>query len=236
MLIGCHWLPDHPNCPTCTQDCAGRVIIVLARSPEMSTKVFVLPIDPTSQSDLSPLTSVHPVELWNTVPTDSKTAKVGTTRFFYNTPPSQPGNTNVTVVVSLGEGFDRKTGDAKRELVRKAIGSSIKHIKELGDGEKSVVIDASIDAHAAGLPNPGFLDYKAHSITAVATHLAKYKFTLKTSPPSPYKPGEGQAVPQQLSFEPLQGSIKWKIGVKYANAQNFARTVPLFSSTPKADR
>ena len=201
----------------------------------MSTKVFVLPIDPTSQSGLSPLPSVNPVELWRTVPTGSKPAKVGTTRFFYNTP-SQPGNADATAVVSLGEGFDKKTGDARRELVRKAIGSSIKQIKELGDGEKSVVVDASIDAHAAGLPNLGFLNYKAHSITAVATHLAKYKFTLKTSPPSPYKPGEGQAVPQQLSFEPLQGLKEWETGVVYANAQNFARTVPLVSLGPMANR
>ena len=201
----------------------------------MSTKVFVLPIDPTSQSGLSPLPSVNPVELWRTVPTGSKPAKVGTTRLFYNTP-SQPGNADATAVVSLGEGFDKKTGDARRELVRKAIGSSIQQIKELGDGEKSVVVDASIDAHAAGLPHPGFLNYKTHSITAVATHLAKYKFTLKTSPPSPYKPGEGQAVPQQLSFEPLQGSKEWETGVVYASAQNFARTVPLVSLGPMANR
>ena len=202
----------------------------------MSTKVFVLPIDPTSQG-LSPLTTVDPVELWSTVPTASKPAKVGTTRFFYNTPPSQPGNSDATAVVSLGEGFDKKSGNARRELVRKAIGSSIKQIKELGDGEKHVVVDASKDAHAAGLSNTGFSrNCKTHSITAVATHLANYKFTLKTSPPSPYKPGEGQAVPQNLSFGPLQDSKEWETGVVYANAQNFARTVPLFSSRPKADR
>ena len=201
----------------------------------MSTRVFVLPIDPTSQSASSPLPSVNPVELWSTVPTGSKPAKVGTTRIFYNTP-SQPGKADATAVVSLGEGFAKKTGNAKRELVRKAIGSSIKQIKDLGDGEKYVVVDASKDAHAAGLPNPSFRDYKTHTITAVATHLSKYKFTLKTSPPSPYKPGEGQAVPHNLSFRPLQDSKEWETGVVYANAQNFARTVPLFSSRPKADR
>ncbi|KAH9040065.1 cytosol aminopeptidase family, catalytic domain-containing protein [Lactarius pseudohatsudake] len=176
---------------------------------EMSTTVFVLPIDPASQTGSSSLPAVDPVQLWSTTPAGSKPAKVGTTRVFYNTPPSQSGTTDATAVVSLGEGFDKKTGNARRELVRKAIGSSIKQIRDLGDEKKSVVVDASKDAHAA----------------AVATHLAKYKFTLKTSPPSPFKPGEEQAVSQVLSFKPLQDSKEWDTGVVYANAQNFARTL-----------
>jgi aminopeptidase len=123
--------------------------------------------------------------------------------------------------VSLGEGFDKKTDNARRELVRKAIGSSVKQIRELGDGKKDVIVDTSKDAHAA----------------AVAAHLAKYKFTLKTSPPSPYKPGEGQAVPQDLSFKPLQDSQDWETGIVYANAQNLARTLtelPANMLTPTA--
>jgi aminopeptidase len=52
--------------------------------------------------------------------------------------------------VSLGEGFDGKTGDARRELVRKAVGSGVKQAKELGDGAKDIIVDASTDAHAAG--------------------------------------------------------------------------------------
>lgn len=67
-------------------------------------------------------------------------------------------------------------------------------------------------------------------IAAVAAHLAKYKFTLKTSPPSPYRPGSGSAVPQELSFRPLQDSQEWETGVIYAEAQNLARTVPVVSS------
>ena len=116
----------------------------------MSTKVFVLPIDPTSQSGSGTLPSVNPVELWNTAPTGSKPLKVGTTRIFYNTPRADQGNTNATAVVSLGEGFDGKTGDARRELVRKAVGSGVKQAKELGDGAKDIIVDASTDAHAAG--------------------------------------------------------------------------------------
>lgn len=119
----------------------------------MSTKVFVLPIDPTSQSGSGILPSVNPVELWNTAPTGSKPPKVGMTRIFYNTPRADQGNTNATAVVSLGEGFDGKTGDARRELVRKAVGSGVKQVKELGDGAKEIIVDASTDAHAAGQPS-----------------------------------------------------------------------------------
>jgi aminopeptidase len=202
---------------------------------EMSTFV-VLPIDPTSQPGSSPLTSVDPVELWRTTPTGSKAAKVGTTRLFYNTPLCQPGKTDATAVVSLGEGFDKKDDNARRELVRKAIGSSIKQIRELGDGKKDVVVEASKDAHAAGLLTSGFAcRHGTHLATAVAAHLAKYKFTLKTSPPSPYTLGEGQVVPQDFSFRPLEDSQDWETGVVYANAQNLARTVPSISSRPKAD-
>ena len=119
----------------------------------MSTKLFVLPIDPTSQPGSATVSSVDPVELWNTAPTGSKPPKVGTTRIFYNTPRADQGNINATAVVSLGEGFDKKTGDARRELVRKAVGSGVKQVKELGDGSKDIVIDASTDAHAAGEPS-----------------------------------------------------------------------------------
>jgi cytosol aminopeptidase len=118
----------------------------------MSTKVFVLPIDPASQSASGVLSPVDPVELWNTTPKGSKPPKVGTTRIFYNTPRADHGNVNVTAVVSLGDGFDKETGDARRELVRKAIGSGIKQIRELGDGAKDIIVDASEDAHAAGGP------------------------------------------------------------------------------------
>ena len=120
----------------------------------MSTKVYVLPIDPTSQPAPASgvLPSVDPIELWNTAPTGSKPPKVGTTRVFYNTPRANQGSTNATALVSLGEGFEGKTGDARRELVRKAVASGVKQAKELGDGAKDIVVDASEDAHAAGKP------------------------------------------------------------------------------------
>ncbi|KAI0268596.1 leucine aminopeptidase [Gloeopeniophorella convolvens] len=199
---------------------APRASLLHPTTRSMSSQLYVLPLDPSADSSSGAVPGVDPTQLWRTAPTGSKPAKVGTTRVFYNTP-AQQGGASATAVVSLGEGFAKKTGDARRELVRKAVGSGVKQVKELGDGEKKVAIDASADAHAA----------------AVAAHLARYKFTLKTSPPSAFKPGDGKDVPEKVSFAPLQGSKEWDAGVVYAEAQNLARTLmelPANMLTPTA--
>jgi len=210
-----------------SRDSLSRTII-----KAMSTKVYVLPIDPTSQPSPASgvLPSVDPIELWNTAPTASKPPKVGTTRIFYNTPRAEQGNINATALVSLGGGFEAKTGDARRELVRKAVASGVKQVRELGDGARDIVVDASEDAHAAGKLYLDVCKKSSSFVLAVATHLAKYKFTLKTTSPSPYKPGDEKNVPQELSFQPIQGSKEWEAGVIYADAQNLARTVPTIAS------
>jgi aminopeptidase len=118
----------------------------------MSTKLFVVPADLASPPPSGVLPSVNPVELWSTTPKGSKPPKVGTTRIFYNTPRADHGSANATAVVSLGENFEKKTRNARRELVRKAVGSGVKQVKELGDEAKDIVVDASQDAHAAGGP------------------------------------------------------------------------------------
>jgi len=59
----------------------------------------------------------------------------------------------------------------------------------------------------------------------VAVNLALYKFSLKTSPPSPFNPNLKEAIPEKLSFSPLQASKEWDQGVVYAQSQNLARTV-----------
>jgi hypothetical protein len=65
--------------------------------------------------------------------------------------------------------------------------------------------------------------------TAVAAHLALYKFTLKTSPsPSRFDPNLAEPLPEKLEFSPLQESQEWDRGVIYAQAQNLARTVYCF--------
>jgi aminopeptidase len=210
-----------------SRDSLSRTII-----KAMSTKLYVLPIDPTSQPSPASgvLPSVDPIKLWNTVPKGSKPPKVGTTRIFYNTPCADQGNVNTTALVSLGEGFEAKTGEARREIVRKAVASGVKQVRELGEGAREIIIDASEDAHAAGKPYLNVCRKGSSFVLAVAAHLAKYKFTLKTTPPSPYKPGDENNVPQELSFQPIQASKEWEAGVIYADAQNLARTVPIIAS------
>jgi hypothetical protein len=62
-------------------------------------------------------------------------------------------------------------------------------------------------------------------LQAVAAHLALYKFTLKTSPPSRFNPNSKEPLPEKLDFSPLQETKDWDRGVVYAQAQNLARTV-----------
>lgn len=109
----------------------------------MSTKAYLLPLDPKKNSTAS-VQDVNPPELWKRVPNGSKPSKVGQTHVFYDTPKE-----GVTALVSLGEGFDAKKADAKREVVRKAVGNAVKELKAL-DGLKEVHVDGSQDPQAAG--------------------------------------------------------------------------------------
>ncbi|KAF9040239.1 leucine aminopeptidase [Hymenopellis radicata] len=158
----------------------------------MSTTARVVPHNLLSSS-----------ELWESAPSGEKPAKVGTTRIFYKTAPEE-----LTALSSLGEGFENKSGNAKKELVRKAVGSAVKAVKDL-DGVKAVKVDATHDAHAS----------------AVAAHLAAYSFTLKTSPPSRFNPNLKEPIPEKFTITPEQTSKEWDEGVICAEAQNFARTL-----------
>ena len=128
-----------------TRSALGRSITF--SSANMSTKAYILPIDPNLPSSQS-VPNLDPAKLWSAVPWGKKTPKVGTTRVFYNSP---SGGSDVTALVSLGEEFDAKKGDAKREVVRKAVGSAVKDLKGLVEGDITVSIDASADPHAAGI-------------------------------------------------------------------------------------
>jgi aminopeptidase len=66
---------------------------------------------------------------------------------FYDVP---SGGSNVTALVSLGDRYANQKGDGKREVVRKAVGSAVKDVKALVEGETAVSVDASADPHAAG--------------------------------------------------------------------------------------
>lgn len=109
----------------------------------MSNTAYVVPYD--HQSSPKIVDGVDASYLWSLTPHGEKLPKAGALRTFYNTPPS-----NMTTVSSLGEGFTSKNSEAKRELVRKSVGSAVKALKAL-DGLKDVLIDASADPHAAGV-------------------------------------------------------------------------------------
>lgn len=59
----------------------------------------------------------------------------------------------------------------------------------------------------------------------MAAHLAQYKFTLKTTPPSQFDPNLTSPIPDKLTFKALEHSEEWERGVVYAKAQNLARTL-----------
>jgi aminopeptidase len=100
--------------------------------------------------------SIHPFDpktpsqsasqLW--AATATKAPKVGATRVFFNTPASE----KITALSSLGPDFATKSADAKRELVRRSVGSAVKEITRVADEVTDVVVDASADPHAAGTP------------------------------------------------------------------------------------
>ncbi|KAI0071218.1 leucine aminopeptidase [Panus rudis PR-1116 ss-1] len=172
--------------------------------------VYVLPVDPIAPATVTQ--SVDTAQLWSTVPSGPKPPKKGTTHVFY-------GEDHVAVLSSLGDKFasmgqQTKPKGEKREVVRSAVGSAVKRVRnELGESLKGseVLIDGSLDPHAA----------------AVGAHLALYKFTLKTKPePSPFDPRKAaEKVPEKLVLKPLQESKEWDAGREYAEAQNFARTL-----------
>ena len=109
----------------------------------MSSTAYIIPFDHQSSAQITE--GVNPSKLWSLTPQGEKLPEAGTTRIFYNTPSSK-----VTTVSSLGEGFASKKSEAKRELVRKSVGSAVKELKA-HEGLKDVLIDASADPHAAGV-------------------------------------------------------------------------------------
>lgn len=168
----------------------------------MATSAYILPHQPgTTATPTVP--GVNKPELLSKLPKSEKPPKVGDTRIFYDTPHSK-----ITALVSLGDKFASKQSNERRELVRRAVGSAVKEIRDL-DGVNRAEIDASTDPHAA----------------AVGAHLAKYKFTLKTSPPSRFNPNLKEPIPEPLTLEPFESSKEWDVGVKYAEAQNWAKTL-----------
>ncbi|KAF5341259.1 hypothetical protein D9611_005985 [Ephemerocybe angulata] len=178
-----------------------------------SSQALIVPFDPSAPSQA--VAGVLPLQLWSLTPSGDKAPKAGTTATFYNTPAGK-----TTTISSVGDGFSSKASEVKRELVRKSVGAAVKELKAF-DGVKDVVVDASLDPHAA----------------AVAAHLALYKFTLKTNVPSPFDPRNAEPAKDKVAFAPVEASAEWDRGVVYAQSQNLARTLaeyPANMITPTA--
>lgn len=182
-------------------------------SRRMMSSVYVIPLDPKAPK-ASSVEGLDAAKLWSSIPQTSKPAKAGTAHTFYGTP---SGSQNITTLTSLGPTFSKSSTppSTKRELVRTAVGSAVQQVKGLGEGVngREVAVDVAGDGQAA----------------AVAAHLALYKFSLKTEPPSPFNPNNQSQIPPRLSFTPLDASspqkTAWEEGVVYAEAQNLARTL-----------
>ncbi|CAE6497416.1 unnamed protein product, partial [Rhizoctonia solani] len=166
----------------------NRVIRTLTLHRTMSHDAYLIPIDPEA-----PKSEVLPpiIELWTaSKPKD----KAGESRIFYNV--DSEGRT--AALVSLGKGSKAKTPEA----LRKAVGTGIKKLRDVG--ATSVLVDVNKDLHAA----------------AAGTHLALFKYNhLKTA--------EKDAVPK-VAVNPPQnatssGELGWETGVIYAYSQNLAR-------------
>lgn len=108
-----------------------------------SSSGLLLPFDLSGESQR--IRGVSPQEFWKGTPSGDKPPQVGTTRTFFEAP---PGTT--TTISSLGDKFSQKKGAERRELVRKAVGAGIKDLKAF-DGITEVLVDASLDPHAAGM-------------------------------------------------------------------------------------
>jgi cytosol aminopeptidase len=88
--------------------------------------------------------NISPDKLWATARPKNKT---GETKLFYNEVQGKPEA--LTALVSLGDGFESKPENAKREAVRRAIGNGMKQLRDAG--ATSVAVDASVDPHATGV-------------------------------------------------------------------------------------
>lgn len=141
---------------------------------------YILPHEP-NVATIPAVPNVDTGKLWSITP--SKELKVGSTRIFYNTPADK-----VTAVVSLGERFTSKDLYEKRELVRKAVGSAVKQVKDL-DLIDQAHIDAAADPHAAGkfFANRAHL-YMTHPKYSGRCSLVKVQVLIENITPVSFQP------------------------------------------------
>lgn len=111
----------------------------------MATSAYILPHQPGATATANPnVCGVDQFKLFSRLPKTEKPPKVGDTKIFYDSPEGK-----VTALVSLGDKFASKESNERRELVRRAVGSAVKDVRDL-DGVNRAEIDGSTDPHAAG--------------------------------------------------------------------------------------
>ena len=124
--------------------------VCMVHTARLLSRAFTRRMSTTNSPDAYLLfpTSKHPHvyadKLWATARPKNKT---GETKLFYNQVQGKPEA--LTALASLGEGFDSKSENTKREAVRKAVGNGVKQLRDAG--AKTVAIDDSVDPHAAGV-------------------------------------------------------------------------------------
>lgn len=95
--------------------------------------------------------------------------KVGEAKLFYNQVQGNPEA--LTALVSLGDGFDNKAENDKREAVRRAVGNGIRQLRDAG--ATTVAVDDSVDPHAAGVYlYPGLVPEFEHRVQLWQPRLA----------------------------------------------------------------
>jgi hypothetical protein len=111
----------------------------------MTTSGYILPHQPgTTATATATVSGIDQLKLLSKLPKTEKPPKVGDTRIFYDVPEG-----NLTALVSLGDKFASKKPNEQRELVRRAVGSAVREVRNL-EAVNRVEIDASADPHAAG--------------------------------------------------------------------------------------
>ena len=111
---------------------------------------------------------VDAAKLWHTTPAAkaAKPSKAGSTHLFFGD--------DITALSSLGDKFAHKKGDERREVIRQTVGSAVKKVRDLGndvEGSK-VLVDASLDPHAAGAPSMHILNIPRMNVLACSCRRA----------------------------------------------------------------
>lgn len=151
-----------------------------------------------SKNPIAPL-PVPPSQLWSSARPKNEVAE---SRIFYGQFKESPDV--VTAIVSLGDAkFANATQNNKMEIVRKAVATGVKQLRDAG--ARNVAIDleaADIDSHAA----------------AIGASLGLYKFTTLRTKEEDKNP--------KVNVLPLSKTTDlsaWNTGLLYAECQNLAR-------------